>query len=61
MQKIKKLLNPCADPIFKALFTNNSDEARGALKSFLSSILNSDVTDIKMNGISCLIRFRGNI
>ena len=40
------LLNPCADPIFKILFTNESDEARQALTSFLCDILERNVTDV---------------
>jgi len=32
-------LNPCCDPIFKAMFTDNSPEANKALKSFLSAVL----------------------
>ena len=30
------LLNPCADPIFKILFTDVSEEAHQALTAFLS-------------------------
>ena len=40
------LLNPCADPIFKILFTDDSDEARQALTCFLSDILRKTVTDV---------------
>ena len=40
------LLNPCADPIFKILFTDESDEAHQALTSFLSDILEKPVTDV---------------
>ena len=40
------LLNPCADPIFKILFTDESDEANQALTCFLSDILGKTVTDV---------------
>ena len=40
------LLNPCADPIFKILFTDASDEAHEALTCFLSDILEKTVTDV---------------
>ena len=40
------LLNPCADPTFKIIFTDDSDESRGALTCFLSDILEKQVTDV---------------
>ncbi|MCR4939259.1 MAG: Rpn family recombination-promoting nuclease/putative transposase [Treponemataceae bacterium] len=40
------LLNPCADPIFKILFTDESNEAHQALTCFLSDILEKKVTDV---------------
>ena len=40
------LLNPCADPTFKIIFTDDSDESRGALTCFLSDILEKEVTDV---------------
>ena len=40
------LLNPCADPIFKILFTDESEEAHQALTCFLSDILGKTVTDV---------------
>ena len=40
------LLNPCADPIFKILFTNESKEAHEALTCFLSDIIGKKVTDV---------------
>nr|MCR4714244.1 hypothetical protein [Treponemataceae bacterium] len=40
------LLNPCADPIFKILFTTESPEAHQALTCFLSDILEKTVTDV---------------
>ena len=39
-------LNPCCDPIFKAMFTDNSPEANKALKSFLSAVLNREVDEV---------------
>ena len=44
--KQKPLLNPCADPIFKILFTDASKEAHQALTCFLSDILGKTVTDV---------------
>ena len=40
------LLNPCADPIFKTLFTDASEEAHQALTCFLCDILEREVTDV---------------
>ena len=40
------LLNPCADPIFKTLFTDESEEAHQALTCFLCDILEREVTDV---------------
>ena len=40
------LLNPCADPIFKILFTDESKEANLALTAFLSDIIGKKVTDV---------------
>lgn len=40
------LLNPCADPTFKILFTNESKEAHQALTCFLCDILEKEVTDV---------------
>ncbi|MCQ2242292.1 PD-(D/E)XK nuclease family transposase [Treponema sp.] len=40
------LLNPCADPTFKIIFTDDSDESRDALTCFLSDILEKQVTDV---------------
>ena len=42
------LLNPRLDPIFKSLFTNNSEEGRLALTSFLSAILGDTVCDVEI-------------
>lgn len=42
------LLNPRYDAIFKALFTDNSPQARIALQSFLEAILEAKVSDIKL-------------
>ena len=40
------LLNPCADPTFKILFTDESNEARQALTYFLTDIIGKNVTDV---------------
>ncbi|MBD5413334.1 MAG: Rpn family recombination-promoting nuclease/putative transposase [Treponema sp.] len=42
------LLNPRYDANFKAIFTEDSDEGRLALKSFLQAILNTEVSDIQL-------------
>ena len=42
------VLDPCCDPVFKSMFTNNSDEARTALKGFLSAIFNRKVKKIRL-------------
>lgn len=40
------LLNPCADPIFKILFTSEKQESREALTSFLCAVIGKNVTDV---------------
>lgn len=40
------LLNPCADPTFKTLFTEESKEARRALTCFLSDIIGKKVSNV---------------
>ena len=40
------LLNPCADPIFKILFTNESKESNLALTGFLTDIIGKKVTNV---------------
>ena len=40
------LLNPCADPSFKSLFTTNSNESHQALTCFLSDVVGRKVTDV---------------
>lgn len=42
------LLNPCADPVFKALFTQETPESRRALTSFLSAIFEKPVSDVRL-------------
>lgn len=42
------LLNPCADPIFKILFTDESQESKEALTCFLSDVLEKPVTDVEL-------------
>ena len=42
------LLNPCVDPIFKILFTNESEEAHQALTGFLSDIFGKPVTEVTL-------------
>ena len=40
------LLNPCADPIFKILFTNESKESNIALTVFLTDIIGKKVSNV---------------
>ena len=40
------LLNPCADPTFKILFTNESKESRIALTCFLTDIIGKKVSNV---------------
>jgi predicted transposase/invertase (TIGR01784 family) len=42
------LLNPCSDEVFKALFTNESDESRIALRCFLTAVLHKNVKNIEL-------------
>ncbi|MBR5033647.1 MAG: Rpn family recombination-promoting nuclease/putative transposase [Treponema sp.] len=42
------LLNPCVDPIFKILFTDESEEAHQALTCFLSDIFGKPVSDVTL-------------
>jgi predicted transposase/invertase (TIGR01784 family) len=41
-------LNPCSDVVFKALFTDNSDESRTALRCFLSAVLHKQVKNVSL-------------
>lgn len=42
------LLNPRKDYVFKAIFTQNTDDSRGALKSFLSAAIDKQVTSVQL-------------
>ncbi len=42
------LLNPLADPTFKALFTDSSPEALKALTCFLTDIIGKEVSDVEL-------------
>jgi predicted transposase/invertase (TIGR01784 family) len=42
------LLNPCSDEVFKALFTNESEESRTALRCFLTAVLHKEVKDVEL-------------
>ncbi len=42
------LLNPCRDEVFKALFTNESEESRTALRCFLTAVLHKEVKDVRL-------------
>ncbi|MBQ4378762.1 MAG: Rpn family recombination-promoting nuclease/putative transposase [Treponema sp.] len=42
------LLNPRCDPIFKALFTQETVESREALKDFISTILNREIAELQL-------------
>jgi len=40
----EEIINPCWDNVFKAVFTKNTPESRGALSKLLSAILERDLT-----------------
>ena len=40
------MLNPKVDPIFKSLFTQNSDDSNAALTAFLSVMLKQNISDV---------------
>lgn len=42
------LLNPCHDEVFKALFTNESEESRTALHCFLTAVLHKEVKTVQL-------------
>jgi predicted transposase/invertase (TIGR01784 family) len=42
------LLNPCHDEVFKALFTNESEESRTALLCFLTAVLHKEIKDVQL-------------
>ena len=42
------LLNPRMDPIFKAIFTQETKESYAALESFISSVLGRKIKDLKL-------------
>lgn len=42
------LLNPCADPTFKILFTSSNDLSQAALTEFLCDILGKSVTEVTL-------------
>jgi predicted transposase/invertase (TIGR01784 family) len=42
------LLNPCHDEVFKALFTNESEESHTALRFFLTAVLHKEVKDVQL-------------
>ncbi len=39
-------LNPKVDPIFKSLFTQNSEASNAALTAFLSAMLKQNISDV---------------
>ena len=46
MAKTLHILNPRIDANFKAIFTQNTEESRTALKSFLSAAIGRKVTGV---------------
>lgn len=48
MAEQERLLNPCVDAVFKALFTSNSEQSRKALISFVSAAIDRKVSDVKL-------------
>ena len=45
-KKIKPLLNPRIDRNFKSIFTQDREESRIALKSFLSAMIGETITKV---------------
>ena len=43
------MLNPKVDPIFKSLFTQNSEHSNAALTAFLSVMLQQKITDVSIS------------
>lgn len=42
------LLNPCADPTFKALFTSENEYSRGALVDFLQTMIGRKISELRL-------------
>ena len=43
-----KLLNPRIDSTFKALFTQNTEESKGALKAFIEAVVKREVNTVEL-------------
>ncbi|MCK9171492.1 MAG: Rpn family recombination-promoting nuclease/putative transposase [Treponema sp.] len=41
-------MDPCHDEVFKALFTNESEESHTALRCFLTAVLHKEVKDVQL-------------
>ena len=54
-----KLLNPRIDSTFKAMFTQNTEESRGALKSFLEAVVGRGISTLSIESNNAPIGFVG--
>ncbi len=58
-KKIKPLLNPRIDRNFKSIFTQDREESRIALKSFLSAMIGETITKVTVKENEPAIQFDG--
>ena len=58
-KEIKPLLNPRIDRNFKSIFTQDREESRIALKSFLSAMIGETVTEVTVKENEPAIQFDG--
>ena len=54
-----KLLNPRIDSTFKAMFTQNTEESKGALKSFLEAVVGRGISTLSIESNNAPIGFVG--
>ena len=54
-----KLLNPRIDSTFKAMFTQNTEESRGALKSFLEAVIGVKINKLSLEPTSAPTGYKG--
>lgn len=58
-KQIKPLLNPRIDRNFKSIFTQDREESRIALKSFLSAMIGETITEVTVKKNEPAIQFDG--
>lgn len=46
----EEIFSPCIDLVFKAMFTQDTPDSKGALMDFLSSIIGKPVADVQIQG-----------